>query len=57
MIDGCVTRWLWSTQRKSQLSKIGSHCPSEGRDKAFLKKSRDHMINGLRDSDGEIPST
>ena len=54
---GCVTQWLWSTQRKSQLSKIGSHCPSEGRDKAFLKKSRDHMINGLRDSVGEIPST
>ena len=30
---GHVTRWLWSTQRKPQLAKIGSHCPSEGRDK------------------------
>ena len=54
---GLVTRWLWSTQRKSQLAKIGSHCPSEGRDKAFLKKSRDHMINGSCDSVGEITST
>ena len=52
---GLVTRWLWSTQRKSQLAKIGSHCPSEGRDKAFLKKSRDRM--SMIDSAGEIPST
>ena len=52
---GHVTRWLWSTQLKSQLSKIGSHCPSEGRDKAFLKKSRDRMP--MIDSAGEIPST
>ena len=49
-----VTRWLWSTQLKL---KIGGHCPSEGGDKAFLKKSRDHMINESRDSVGEIPST
>ena len=54
---GHVTRWLWSTQRKPQLAKIGSHCPSEGRDKAFLKKSRDHMINGSYDSVGGMPST
>ena len=54
---GRVTRCLWSTQRKSQLAKIDSHCPSEGRDKAFLKKSRDHMINGSCDSVGEITST
>ena len=50
-----MTRWLRSAQRKSQLAKIGSHCPSEGRDKAFLKKSRDRM--SMIDSAGEIPST
>ena len=52
-----LTRWLWSSQLKSQLAKIGSHCPSKGRDKTFLEKSRDHMINGSRDSVGEIAST
>ena len=52
-----MTRWLWSTQRKSQLAKIGGHCPSKGRDKAFFEKSRDHMINGSRDSVGKISST
>ena len=31
-----VTRWLWSTQLKSHLAKIGSDCPSEGGDKDFL---------------------
>ena len=46
MINGSRERWLWSTQRKSQLSEIGSHCPSKGKDKDFLKKSRGHMING-----------
>ena len=54
---GHVTRWLQSTQLKLQLAKIGRHCPSKGIDKAFLKKSRDHMINGSRDVVGEIPST
>ena len=44
-----VTRWLWSTQLKPQFAKIGRHCPSEGGDKALLKKSRDHMINGPRE--------
>ena len=52
-----VTRWMWSTQIKSQLAKIGGHCPSTGGDKAFFKKSRDHMINLSQDSVGEIPST
>ena len=51
-----VTRWLWSTQLKSHLAKIGDHCPSEGRDKAFLI-SRDQIINESRDSVGQIPST
>ena len=51
-----VTRWLWSTQLKSQLAKIYGHGPSKGGDKAFLKKSRDQMINGSRESVGEIPS-
>ena len=32
-----VTRWLWSTQLKLQLAKIGSHCPSEGEIKPFKK--------------------
>ena len=54
---GHLTRWMWSSQLKSQLAKIGSHCPSKGIDKASLKKSRDHMINGSRDSVGEITST
>ena len=51
---GHVTRWLWSTQLKSQLTKIGSHCLSEGRDKAFLKKiswSHDQWITWLGGSD------
>ena len=51
-----VTRWLWSTQLKSQLVKIGGHCPGEGGDKASLKKSRDRMISVSRESVGEIPS-
>ena len=51
-----VTRWLWSTQLKSHLAKIGGHFPSEGGDKAFFKKSRDYMINKSSDSMGEIPS-
>ena len=51
-----VTRWLWSTQRKSHLTKIGDHCPSAGGDKAFLIL-RDQMINESRDSVGQIPST
>ena len=54
---GHLTQWLWSSQLKSQLAKIGSHCPSKRRDKDFLKKSRDHVINRLRDAVGEIPST
>ena len=52
-----VTRWLCSTQFESQLAKIGSHCPNEGGDKAFLRKSRDHTVNESRDSVGETPST
>ena len=40
-----VTRWLWSTQLKSQLAKIGGHCPSEDEDKTFSKKLHDHMTN------------
>ena len=36
-----VTRWLWSTQIKSHLAKIGDHCPSEGGDRAFFAY---HMI-------------
>ena len=31
-----VTRWLWSTQFKSHLAKIGGHCPNEDGDKAFF---------------------
>ena len=52
-----VTRWLWSTQFESQLAKIGGHCPSEGGDKAFLRKSRDHTVNESRELVSEIPST
>ena len=52
-----VTRWLWSTQLKLQLAKIGGHCPSEGGDKAFLRKSRDHTVNESRELVSEIPST
>ena len=52
-----VTRWLWSTQLKPQFAKIGRHCPSEGGDQALLKKSRDHMINGPRESVGVIASS
>ena len=50
-----VTRWLWTTQLKSYLAKIGGHCSREGGDKAFYSISRDHMINESRDSVGEIP--
>ena len=52
-----VTRWMLSTQLKPRLAKIRGHCPSAGEDKAFFKKSRDHMINRSHDSVGEIPST
>ena len=52
-----VTRWLRLTQLKSHLAKIGDHCPSEGGDKAFFCKSRDHMINESHDLVGEIPSS
>ena len=52
-----MTRWLWSTQLKSQFAKIGGHCPSKGGNKALLKKSRDHMINGPRESVGVIASS
>ena len=31
-----VTQWLWSTQLKSRLAKIGGHCPSDGGDIAFF---------------------
>ena len=51
-----VNRWLWSTQLKSQLAKIGGRCPNEGEDKAFFCISYDYMINESRDSVGEIPS-
>ena len=37
---GHLTWWLWSSQLKSQFANISSHCPSKGRDQAFLKKSR-----------------
>ena len=50
-----VARWLWSTQLKSHLAKIGGHCPSEGGDKVFLI-SRDYMINKSRDSIGSTLS-
>ena len=50
-----VARWLWSTQHKSHLAKIGGHCPSEGGDKVFLI-SRDYMINKSRDSIGSTLS-
>ena len=56
MIDGSRDSRLWSTQLKSQLDKIGGHCPGEGGDKAFSKKSCNCMINGSRESEGEIPS-
>ena len=52
-----VTRWLWSTQLKSQLAKIGGHCPSEGEDETFSKKLHDHVTNESRDTVDEIPST
>ena len=52
-----ATRWLWSTQFESQLSKIGGHCPSEGGDKAFLRQSLDHTVKESRELVGEIPST
>ena len=53
-----VTRWLWSTQLKSHLAKIGDHCPSEDGDKAFFFNiTCDQMINESRDSVGQIPST
>ena len=51
-----VTRWLWSTQFELQFAKFGRHCPREGGDKAFSRKSRDHTVNESRDSVGEIPS-
>ena len=51
-----ATRWLWSTQLKSHLAKIGDHCPSEGGEKSFLLISHDHMINESRDSVDQIPS-
>ena len=50
-----VTRWLWSTQFKSHLAKIGSHCPSEGGDKD-ISISLDRMINESVDSVAEISS-
>ena len=31
-------------------------CPSEGGDEAFIRISRNYMINESRDSVGEIPS-
>ena len=52
-----VNRWLQSTQLKSHPTKIGGHCPSKGGDKAFFCISRDHIINDLRGSVGEIPSS
>ena len=52
-----VTRWLWTTQFESQLANIGSHCPSKGGDKSFLRKSREHTVNESRDWVGEITST
>ena len=51
-----ATRWLWSTQLKSHLAKIGDHCPSEGGEKSFLLISHDHMINESRDSVDKILS-
>ena len=51
-----VARRLWSTKSKSQLAKIGGHCPSEGGDKVFKRKSRDHTVNESRNSVGEITS-
>ena len=52
-----VTRGLRSTQLMSHLAETGGHCLSEDGDKAFFYISRDHMINGPRDSVGEIPSS
>ena len=51
-----ATRWLWSTQLKSHLAKIGDRWPGEGGEKSFLLISRDHMINESRDSVDQIPS-
>ena len=50
-----VTRWLWSTQLKSQLVEIDGHCPSQA-EISFFRISPDHMINESRDSEDEIPS-
>ena len=53
---GHVTGWLWSTQLKSHLAKIGGHCPGEGGDKALFCISCEYMINESRDLMGEISS-
>ena len=51
-----MTQWLLSTEFEENLTKIGCHCPREDGDKVFFCISRDHKINVLRDSLGEIPS-
>ena len=52
-----VKLWLWSTQLKSHLAKIGGNCPNEGGDKAFFFLiSRDHTINESCDLVRDIPS-
>ena len=51
-----MTQRLSSTELEENLAKIGCHCPREDGDNVFFCISRDHKINVLRDSVGEIPS-